>query len=250
MNHKDIIIQLTKKELKLRYKNHALGYLWSVANPMAFAAIYFIVFQVLMKVQIKNYALVLVCGLFPWQWLANTIGVSPSIFLGNASLIKKVIFPRQLLVLVVVIQDMLHFIFALPVILALMIYYHIYPSLNWLILFPTILIIQLTLVYSLSLLIGSINLFFRDLEKLVGIFMTFLFYSTPVVYQVEMIPERFRSLIYLNPFATIIISWKNLFLESSYDIKYLLSSAAWSALAFGLSSLIFKKLSWRFAEVL
>src|SRR5512137_280342 len=95
---KDLLVVLTQKEVKLRYKNSWLGYLWSVANPLAFAALYFVAFSVYMRVDIPRYPLFLIAGLFPWQWIANSAGASPNLFLTNTSLIKKVRFPRHVLV--------------------------------------------------------------------------------------------------------------------------------------------------------
>ena len=117
MYSKDIIIALTQKELKVRYKHHAFGYLWSIANPLAYALIYFLVFKLVMKVKVEDFPIFLISGLFPWQWMANSIGVGPMTFIGNASLIKKVNFPRNLLSLVVVIQDMIHYLVSIPIII-------------------------------------------------------------------------------------------------------------------------------------
>ncbi|HPP07434.1 MAG TPA: hypothetical protein PLW88_08675, partial [Syntrophorhabdaceae bacterium] len=86
----DLIIVFTQKDLKVRYKNSFLGYLWSVGHPLAFAIIFYIAFKLIMRVPIENYALFLICGLFPWQWFSNSINASPMIFLGNAQIIKKI----------------------------------------------------------------------------------------------------------------------------------------------------------------
>jgi len=113
----DLIIVLTQKELKVRYKNNVLGYLWSVANPLAFAFVFYIAFKTIMKIQMENFALFLIAGLFPWQWFANSISSTPTIFLSNASIIKKVNFPKNIIPLTIVLQDMIHFILSIPVIM-------------------------------------------------------------------------------------------------------------------------------------
>ncbi|MDC0933624.1 ABC transporter permease, partial [Arcobacteraceae bacterium] len=89
-NYKDLILELTRKEIKIKYKNSYLGYLWSLANPLLMAVIFYFVFQVIVRMEMDNYALFLVTGLFVWTWLANTLQMSTMLFVGNAPLIKKV----------------------------------------------------------------------------------------------------------------------------------------------------------------
>jgi lipopolysaccharide transport system permease protein len=249
-NYRDLIFVLTDKEIKIRYKNSFLGYLWSLANPLAFSFVFFIAFKVVMRIQMENYTLFLIAGLFPWQWFSNSINVSPLIFLGNASIIKKVNFPRNILPLATVLQDMLHFILSIPVIVIFLVIYHKSPSLSWLYGIPFLLIIQLLLIYGLSLMISSLNLFFRDLEKLVALLITFVFYFTPIIYPEKLIPEGYRYLINLNPLAPLMISWRNLFLYGTFEPFYLSVNSLFAIGTFIIGYSVYRKLSWKFAEVL
>ncbi len=249
-NYRDLILVLTNKEIKIRYKNTFLGYLWSIANPLAFAFVFYIAFKVVMRIEMENYTLFLIAGLFPWQWFSNSINVSPLIFLGNASIIKKINFPRNIIPLATVLQDMLHFILSIPVIVIFLFIYRKSPSLSWLYGIPLLLSIQLLLIYGLSLLISSLNLFFRDLEKLVTLLITFVFYFTPIIYPEKMIPERLRYLINLNPLAPLIICWRNIFLNGNIDSIYMAVSALFAIFAFTVGYAVYRKLSWKFAEVL
>lgn len=246
----EIINALTRKELRVRYKSYVLGYLWSIASPLAYAAIYYFLFKLVMKVKIDNFALFLVAGMFPWQWFANSLGVAPMTFLGNASLIKKVNFPRNYLPFVVVVQDALHFLISVPVILALGLLYGTTPSATLLWALPVLLLLQFAISYPLSLLISTINLFFRDLDRLVALALTISFYLTPVVYSEAMIPPEFHDLIYWNPFAVLVLSWRHLFLDGSLDPSLLLAAIAWAIPLNAAAHLIYKRLSWKFAEVL
>ena len=250
MNIKDIIIALTQKELKVRYKHHAFGYLWSIANPFAYAIIYFLVFKLVMKVQVDNFPIFLICGLFPWQWIANSMGVGPMTFIGNAPLIKKVNFPRNLLSLVVVIQDMIHFFASIPIIIICLYLYGKSPAWNWVLGIPLLLIIQLIMTYSINLFTATVNLFFRDMEKLLQMLMTFLFFLTPVVYKDEMIPEQYQVFLYCNPVAHLIISWRDLLLNSAINLVSIGIATAWCLGALFIAQITYKKLSWRFAEIL
>ncbi len=247
---KDLVIVLTQKELKARYKNMKLGYLWSLGNPLAYGLIYWLVFKYVMKVKIEGFPLFLVSALFPWQWFVNSISVSANTFVSNASLIKKVNFPRNILSLVSTGQDLIHFIAALPITFIFMLIYHKNFSPMLFIGVPLLAIIQLGYTYGLGLMISTINIFFRDAERLIGIFITFLFYLTPIVYSTDMIPENFRHLIPLNPVAPLILNWRSLFLEGTLNWNYVGITLGYAALFIITGHAIYRRLSWKFAEFL
>ncbi len=118
----DLISVLTKKEIKVRYKNSVLGYVWSIANPLLYAIIFYFVFKIIMRFRIKNYSLFLITGLFPWQWVNNSIIGSTGSFIGNVSLIKKINFPRLFLPLAQVLNDAFHFLVSIPVIVVFLLF--------------------------------------------------------------------------------------------------------------------------------
>jgi lipopolysaccharide transport system permease protein len=246
---KDLLVVLTQKEVKLRYKNSWLGYLWSVANPLAFAALYFVAFSVYMRVDIPRYPLFLIAGLFPWQWIANATSAAPNLFLTNTSLIKKIRFPRNALVGAAVLNDGIHFLCSIPVLVGFLLVYGSHPSWSWLIGIPILALGQLLLVYGLAVTIASLNLFFRDLERLTTLVVTFLFFLTPIVYSESMVPEKYRALLYLNPAAPLILSWRELFLSGRLDWSVIALGYLYAAGVFVVGSLIYTKLSWKFAEV-
>lgn len=249
-NYRDILLVLLQKELKVRYNNKLLGYVWSIANPLASALVYFIAFKVLMRFNVDDYPLVLISGVFPWQWLSNAVGAAPNIFVGNASLIKKVNFPRNIVPLCMVSNHMIHFLMSIPVIILFLLIYHRTPSYTWLIGVPLLLVVHFFMAYGISLALASVNLFFRDLERLISIVMNFVFYLTPILYPLESIPKSIRHLIVLNPFAPLIIAWRELFLYGRLDVLYILISAGYAALFFAIGTIIYRRLSWKFAEVI
>src|SRR5690348_11656719 len=124
----DLVVELLRKELKVRYKRLALGYLWSILSPPLYAGLYYIVFGRILQVRAENYPLFLIAGLFPWQWMANTINVGPSTFLSNSALIKKTLFPRYLIPFVIALQDAIHFLVSVPVILLFIFLFNGAPS--------------------------------------------------------------------------------------------------------------------------
>jgi len=246
----DLTLVLTQKEIQIRYKNNILGYLWSVLQPLSFALVYYIAFKIVMRIKMENYTLFLLTGLFPWQWFANSISEASNTFISNASIIKKINFSRHVLVAASILNDALHFTLTIPVIILLCFMYDVSISLSWLYGIPILMVLQTTLTYGLSLFISTVNLFFRDLERLVTILVTFLFFLTPIVYNYEMVPEKFRHLLALNPIAFLMTSWRSLFLSGQMDWNAILVTLVWSVILYGLGQIIYKKLVWRFAEVL
>lgn len=246
----DLVIALTQKELKVRYKRSFLGYLWSIANPLALALVFFIAFKVFMKIQIENYTLFLIAGLFPWQWFSNSVNSSAMVFVANASLIKKVNFSKEVLVIAAVLNDMLHFILSIPVIVVFILFYQIQPSVSWVIGIPLLLIIQFMITFGFSIAISAINLFFRDIERIVFIFTTLMFYLTPIIYPTEMIPDPYKAAIMLNPLSLLTVSWRNLFMSGTLYIHDVFVIFIYSLFIMAIGYLIFRRLRWRFAEVL
>jgi lipopolysaccharide transport system permease protein len=250
-NYRDLVLVLLQRELKVRYKNKLLGYVWSIANPLMSAVVYFVAFGLIMRVREANYPLLLVSGLFPWQWLANSINSSPNLFVGSGSVIKKVNFPRNIVPLCAVLNHMIHFLVSIPVIVLLLFIFGQSPSWSWLYGFPILLVVQFFMAYGIALGLSAINLFFRDLERLVSIIMNFLFFLTPVLYTIERYPEQYRTLlVIINPAAGLMVNWRQLILEGTMNPLYLLISAIYAIVFFLIGYAIYRKLSWKFAELI
>jgi lipopolysaccharide transport system permease protein len=249
-NYRDILVVLLQKELKVRYNNKGLGFLWSIANPLASAVVYLIAFQILMRIQIPDYILILITGTFTWQWFTNVVGSAPNAFVTNAPLIKKVSFPRNIILLCMASNHLIHFLMSIPVMMLFLVLHGRYPTLAWLYGIPLLLVINFVMVYGLSLALASINLFFRDMERLIAIVLNFAFYLTPVLYPVETVPAHLRHLLLLNPAAPLISAWRDLLMHGKVDWFYLAVSAAYAVLFYLLGMTVYKRLSWKFAEVI
>jgi lipopolysaccharide transport system permease protein len=143
-----------------------------------------------------------------------------------------------------------HFILSIPVIVLFLVVHQTLPSLNWLWGIPILLAIHLTMSLGLALVFATLNLFLRDIERLVGILVHFTFYLTPILYSEDLIPPEYKNYIYLNPAAPLIISWRQLFLEGTIIPMYLLASFGYALVFFGIGYLVYSKLSWKFAEVI
>lgn len=246
----DLIIVLTQKDLGVRYRNNFLGYLWSIAHPLTYAFVFFVAFKLIIKIQTENYALFVTAGLFPWQWLSNSITSSSTSFVSYAQVVKKMNFPRYAIPLSLVMQDAVHFLLALPVIMALVMAYHRPFTAAWIWGVPALMLTQLLITYGLALLISSVTLFFRDLERLCAIGLTVAFYFTPVVYSSSMVPARFRSLLYLNPFAVQIMAWRELFINGRFDAGVGAAALAHGIFFLAVGYAVFRRLAPKFSEVL
>lgn len=246
--YRDLILVLLSKDFKVRYKSTFMGYAWSVLQPLVMSLIFASIFSIIMRVQVEAYAYYLIAGMFPWQWITNTTGASNHYFLGNRTLIKKVQFDRSALVLAAVLNEAVHFLCCMPVIVGFMLYYGKAPTIDWLWMLPLLLLLQSTMMFGLGLAIATSNLFFRDLERLVGLLTQLLFYLTPIIYPLDGLPKEYLWITYANPFAGLVVCWQGLLYTGTVPPVYLGVALTWMAGLLALGLLVYRKNVWRFAE--
>ncbi|WP_456431668.1 ABC transporter permease [Nitratifractor sp.] len=249
LNRLTILKLLIKKDWAVKYKGTFLGYLWSIAHPLMLTAIFYIAFGIVAKMPIPNFVLFLALGLFPWQWYSNSIFSGLWAFKGNSSLIKKTIFPRYLLPLSNVMVDMIHFILSIPILLVLLYLYN-QPLFHWswIVWIPILIFIQTVLTFSITLVFATLNLFLRDIERLVNLLITFQFYLTPIFYSKTMIPKDLQSYFYFNPMMPLVSLWREVFFGKpiTYTDFWILVGEA--AFLFLVSFIIYRRLEPKFAE--
>jgi len=246
----ELLYLLVLKDLKIRYKNSALGYLWALANPFAFAFVYWVAFKWIMRVEMENYSIFLITGLFPWLWLSNGVIQATRSYQNNATLVKKVKLWRPILPLSSVVQEMAHFLCTLPVIVAFLLITVQPMHLSWTWQVPLMILVQLLFTYSLASLLALANVFVHDVEYLVGIGFSLLFFATPMVYPLSMVPENYRIWFQMSPLHALVNSWREIMLHGRLDF----SSAAYVMLSATLVGLIsyrfYRKSSHRIGELL
>lgn len=246
----ELLYVLVRKELKARYKNRFLGYLWALANPFAFAFVYWIAFKFIMRLEIQNYSLFLITGMFPWVWMSVGVTGATRSFVINASLIRKVNLPRAILPLANVAQEMVHFAFALPAIMAFLWFAgEIRPNPSWLWQLPALLALQVAFVYPVALAFALANAYVRDIEYLVGIGFSLMFFATPMVYPITMVPEAYRRWFELNPLHALMQSWRSMFLEGALEPGHLAYAAAFAAASGVIAWVLYRKLAPRVGEL-
>ena len=246
----DLLRILIAKELKLRYRGTMLGILWSLANPIALALVMGFAVTRVLKAGIPDYGLTILPALFAWHAISNSLYSSSLAFTGSASLIRKIRFPRYMICVALVCSELVHFAITIPIYGGVRAYYGHAPfEWVWLLGVPLLVLIQITLVLGGVMLIATINAFLRDMQQLVGVSMLLLFYMTPVLYPAEMVPEDLRWMIALNPFATLVVSWRALLMDGVLS-PYLGWAAAYALLFFAVGAGVYRRYQARLAEVI
>jgi lipopolysaccharide transport system permease protein len=246
----DVVVVLAQKDFKVRYRNSVLGFLWSLLNPLAYMVILTLVFSLLMRVNIPNFAAWVLIGLMVWRFFSVGTGQSLFSIIGNPSLVSKVYIPRYMIVLSNNIANFtgaaLEFLVLVPLLAALGVNLTVYA----LFLVP-ILILEFLLVFGLSLCLSSLNLKYRDFYQLWDIALQLGFFLSPIVYDVTLIPERLRPMYSLNPITALIESARSVFLLGRLPSAFDMGVVALSVLVFLLMGfLIFRHLERGFAEEL
>ncbi|MGQ9638592.1 MAG: ABC transporter permease [Thermodesulfobacteriota bacterium] len=247
----DLLLILTQNEITLQYKRTSLGILWSILNPLLLALVLYIAFTMILKVQIKEFPLFILSALFPWTWFANSVNSATVSLISNKSLIKKFPFPIHFLLIANILSQGVHFLCSLPIVAFLVYYYGKSINLIWLIGIPLLLFIQFIITLGACLAVSVINVYFLDFQFIVAFILNLLFWVTPIVYNFNIVPETFRSLfIYINPLTSLISSWRELLMLSTFRWEWLLIALMGSLIIFFIGYLIFRRLVKRVDEVI
>jgi lipopolysaccharide transport system permease protein len=248
VDYRQMLYSLVQSDLRTRYKGSFLGFLWTFVNPLIMLIIYGVVFSNVMRIDIENYYLFVFIGLLPWIYFQSSIQVSASSIITNANLVKKIYFPREILTLSIVIGALINYLLGLVILLIALLVMGVELSM-YMMLFPLILLIQTLLTYGLALLVSSLNVFFRDLEHILGLLLMGLFYFTPIIYPADMIPDKYLVYFNLNPLKPILQAYHDIFYYKQLpDIGSLMLILLISIVVFYFGWTVFNKLNKRFAE--
>lgn len=211
LTHYKLIYALAIKEFKIRYKNARLGFLWAFIYPIILMVILNIVFTKILTIKIPNYPFFLLCGLFPWTFFTTSLSNSTVSIVDNARLIQKIYFPRAILPIAVILNNLINFIFCLILLLILLAVFKIKLSL-YIIYLPLILIIQAIFIISISLITSHLYIQYRDIKYLVEVLLLIWFYATPIFYSLELVPQKIYPFYIFNPMVGIISGYRNIIL--------------------------------------
>ncbi len=250
-NYREMLKTNVKKDIRGKYKGSFLGILWSFLNPLLQVVVYWIVFPYLFRgASIPNYLCYLVTGIIPWTFFITVINQGTMCIRVNAGIIKKVYFPREILVISQTLSGMVNFFISCIIVVIFCIgtgagiSYHI-------ILLPIIAVIQGALSLGIAFILAAVNVYVQDTEFIVGFILNMGFYGTPVLYSLDMFSGAgiLFQLISLNPLTIIINSYRDIFLYHEWpDALQLGLVAVLSAVILVIGYAIFKKLEFGFAE--
>ncbi len=250
-NYREMLKTNVKKDIRGKYKGSFLGILWSFLNPLLQVVVYWIVFPYLFRgASIPNYLCYLVTGIIPWTFFITVINQGTMCIRVNAGIIKKVYFPREILVISQTLSGMVNFFISCIIVVIFCIgtgagiSYHI-------ILLPIIAVIQGALSMGIAFVLAAVNVYVQDTEFIVGFILNMGFYGTPVLYSLDMFSGAgiLFQLISLNPLTIIINSYRDIFLYHEWpDVMQLGIVAVLSAVILVVGYAIFKKLEFGFAE--
>lgn len=246
--YKELLFNLTVKDLKLKYKNSALGFFWSFLNPLLMLVVYTFAFKFIMRVQIENYSVVLLAGLLPWNFFNASVQGSTMSLISNAGLIKKVYFPREIIPLSLIFSNFVNFLMTLVVLFAAMLLFGVNLGINILML-PVILFLLVMFTTGLSLMLASLNVFYRDISHFVEILFMAWIYLTPVIYSFEMIPEKYRIFLLLNPMTLVVELIRDTTIRNVFpNVSFLIALVGVASLMLFIGQRVFSKLDRDIAE--
>jgi len=261
---RELLVNLTLRELRSRYKRSVLGWSWSLINPLSNVIIYSIVFSVVLKVQpptsptgLKSFPLFLLCGLIPWMFFANGMGNTTESLLANGNLIKKVYFPRELLVTAAVGSLVITLLIEMGVLMAVLLIVG-NMVLVWIPMVLVLVFLEAVLVLGVGLMLSVLNVFFRDFRYLITVLLNVLFYAIPIVYPVTYVPVEahvagvtipMRRIYELNPLTRLVGAYRDVLYDTRFpSVSTMLIIVTAAVFCFALGWAVFARLQRRVAE--
>jgi ABC-type polysaccharide/polyol phosphate export permease len=200
--YRALVKNLVLKDLKLKYRGSVLGVAWSLLHPMLLLGVYTLAFRYIVRIQMENYAFFLLAGLLPWTFFAGSLQGSTASIVGNANMLRKVYFPREILPVATVLFSFAQLLLALAVFLPVVLLFSgTTVSLLALAFFPAVLVLHLSFTVGVAFVLAAATTYFRDVPHLTEAGLVLLFWLTPVIYPVSMVPPPLAPLFALNPLA-------------------------------------------------
>jgi ABC-type polysaccharide/polyol phosphate export permease len=252
--YRALIQSLVARDLKARYRGSVLGLLWSFLNPLLLLAIYTFVFTQVTpagpRAGFQPYALFIFCGLLPWTWFSSSLLESSTVLISGGNLIRKVLFPAEVLPIVTVLAAFVHFCLGLLIVAAAIAYFRVPVSAVDLLWLPVVIAAQLVFTLGLALIVSALTLHFRDLRDLLANLMTMWFFATPILYPMSAVNPRWHAMLNLNPFTHLAVAYQQLlFVQGPYHGgPRILTVAAGSLVVLAIGYAVFDRLRDTLAE--
>lgn len=249
-DYRNLIWVLAWVEFKQRYKNSILGYFWSLLEPLFMFAILYLVFSNLIQARVEHYQLFLLQGIIMWSFFTRSTTASLMAIAGKQPLVKKVYFPRDILVIAGCITALLMSIFESIVFLAFLLFFRIPLSVNILYL-PLIVFLFFIIALGTSLMLSALNVYYRDIQYIWALVLQVGFFATPVIYPLSVFPQHLLQILSYNPLAQVIFLARDVTLYSKVpNTASLLFVVFIATVILGIGYAVFMRLEPRFAEEL
>jgi lipopolysaccharide transport system permease protein len=248
IEYKELIKNLVISDLKTKYSSSVLGFAWSMLNPLLMMLVLYFVFSNIFKMTQEHFALYLLIGITTWRFFAMGTSVAMSSIVGKVSLVTKIFIPREILTLSTVLSALVSSLLEFLVLIPLLVIFGVIPSLT-IILFPLLHILFFPIVYGISLALASLYVYYRDMNQIWDVLIQIGFFLSPIVYPLSLIPENYRFYYMLNPITRLIEMYRGVLLYGRLPGLMDLGIVIFSGIVLLiLGSLLFSKLSGRFAE--
>ncbi len=242
----DIVREFAIADFRLRYHDSMLGYLWFLLSPAMMFGVYYFVFTQVMYIGIPNYALYLILGIISYNFFQDCTFSAMYSLNAKASIIKKIYFPRYLIVFASTVTAIFSFIMNLGLVLAFVLIARGIPPLLWLA--PIAFVCLVLFSTGVGLLLAALYVKFHDLNQIWNVLVLAIFWLTPVVYNVQALPESTQIIMFLNPLARVLMLFRHYTLYDFFDWRFLIFTVAACVSVFAVGFLVFRKYQDSFAE--
>jgi lipopolysaccharide transport system permease protein len=250
--HWDLVLSFTLRDVKARYKQTSLGVAWAIVQPLSMMIVFTVVFSLFAKVPSDGlpYPIFAYNALIFWTFFANSLTGGTLAMVANSPLIRKIYFPRETLLVSVLLASAFDLGIALLLFAGMLVYYKVAVTITVLWVFP-LLALQMLLTLGMTSLTSAAHVNYRDIGHALPLFVQLWMFATPVAYPVRVIPEWLRPLYMLNPMAPIIDGYRRAFLlGQAPDLSALASSAVITVALTALALVVFKRAERTFADVI
>ncbi len=246
----DLLRELVSRDMKLRYKRSVLGILWSLLNPIFQLIVFGFIFSIVLPLNIPSYASFVFTGIIVWTWFQQTLMEATTVIIQSPDLIRRPGFPLDILPIVSITTNLIHFALALPILFIFLLFNG--SPLNWtLLLLPILILLQFMFTLGLAYLVAAVHVYFRDTQHLLGIVLMLAFYLTPIFYEASFVPDSMLFLYNLNPMVHFVDGYRAILLNGVLpNMGYLLIIGLISAGLLYLCRTFFISTSYRFVDEL
>lgn len=244
----DLLRSLVDRDMKLMYKRSVLGVAWTLISPLLQLLVFIFVFQVIIKIEIPQYSSYVFTGLLVWNWFQNCLFQATGVIISSRPLIRQPGFPNAILPVVVVTTGLIHFVLALPILVIFLLIDGVKLT-PLILLLPLLQLIQFAVTVTCAYFLAALNVTFRDTQHTLGVLLQFLFYLTPVFYELDSIPQKYWYIYGLNPMVHIVTCYRQILMwgaQPDWLALAIVSGITLVMLPIGYQ--VFKRQSLRFVE--